>query len=137
MARFEDQVTQWTKQTEQRLTSAYRASIQDLVEEAQEPRGSGGNLPVDTGFLRSTGDAAIDKLPVGESQNPGGSFSWSPETALLVINRAQLGDTVFFGWTAEYATYMENRYGFVRLAIQNWSQIVNNASRRIEREVRR
>lgn len=136
---FSDQVTEWVRKSDARMTAAFRESIQDLVEEAQEPRGSGGNMPIRTGFLRSTGDAALNKLPVGETEAPEGveSFTWDASAALLVINQAKLGDTVYFGWSANYAIYMEDRYGFVRLAAQNWPQIVNRAARRLEQRVRR
>jgi hypothetical protein len=139
-AAFDKQVTAWVRKSEQRLTAVYRQSIQDLVEEAQTDYYSGGNLPKDLGFLQSTGDAAIGQLPVGESEPPEGQerFSWDAEAALLVINRAQLGGPpVFFGWTAVYANAMEEKYGFARLAAQNWPQIVNKAARTIEQRVRR
>jgi hypothetical protein len=136
---FDKQVTAWVRKSEQRLTATYRQSIQDLVEEAQEPRGSGGNMPVDTGFLRNTGDAALNQLPVGETEapEPGQGFVWDAQAALLTIAQAKLGDTVYFGWTAVYANAMEEKYGFARLAAQNWPQIVNKAARTIEQRVRR
>ena len=136
---FDKQVTAWVRKSEQRLTATYRQSIQDLVEEAQEPRGSGGNMPKDTGFLQNTGDAALNRLPVGETEPPEGveSFTWDAEAALLTIAQAQLGDTVYFGWSAVYANRMEELYGFARLAAQNWPQIVNKAARTIEQRVRR
>lgn len=136
---FSDQVTAWARKSEQRLTAVYRQSVQDLVEEAQEPRGSGGNMPVDTGFLRSSGDAAIGRLPVGQTEaTEGAAPVWDADAALLVIAQAKLdGPPVFFGWSAEYATFVEERFGFLRLSAQNWPQIVNKAARTIEQRVRR
>jgi hypothetical protein len=133
MAKFSDQVTAWARKSEQRLTAVYRQSIQDLVEEAQE------RVNVDTGFLRSTGDAAIGKLPVGPTTNEGNAAPiWDAQAALLVIAQAKLdGPPVFFGWSAEYASYVEERFGFLRLSAQNWPQIVNKAARNIEQRVRR
>lgn len=139
MAKFSDQVTAWVRKSEARMTAAYRESVQDLIEEAQEPRGPGGNMPKDTGFLQNTGDAALNRLPTGPTEAPEGveSFTWDASAALAVIAQAKLGDTVYFGWSASYAIYMEDRYGFVRLAAQNWPQIVNRAARRLEQRVRR
>lgn len=139
MVNFSDQVTAWVRKSDARMTAAYRASVQDLIEEAQEPRGSGGNMPKDTGFLQNTGDAALNRLPTGPTEAPEGveSFTWDASAALAVIAQAKLGDTVYFGWSANYAIYMEDRYGFVRLAAQNWPQIVNAAARRLEQRVRR
>lgn len=139
MSNFSEQVTAWVRKSDARMTAAFRESIQDLVEEAQEPVGSGGNMPVISSFLRNSGDAALNKLPVGESIKPKDYVpkSWDIQAALLVINKATLGDTVFFGWTAVYAPYVENNRGFVRLAAQNWPQIVNRAARRLEQRVRR
>ena len=135
---FDKQVTAWARKSELRLTQTYRQSVQDLVEEAQEPRGSGGNMPVDTGFLRSSGDAALDRLPVVPSEpTEGAAPVWDAQSALLTIAQAQLGQTVYFGWGAKYSTFMEERYGFVRLAAQRWPQIVNAAARKLEQRVRR
>ena len=55
---------------------------------------------------------------------------------MLAINKATLGDRIVFGWTAEYARYMEARYGFARAAAINWPNYVNEAARRVEALVR-
>ena len=136
---FSDQVTDWARKSELRLLQTYRQSLQDIVEEAQKPVGSGGNMPVQTSFLRNSGDAALNRLPVGESIKPEdwAPRSWDAEAALLVINRATFEDKFFFGWTAIYANSVEEKRGFARLAAQRWPQIVNKAARTIEQRVRR
>lgn len=136
---FASQVGAFVAKSDARMTAVFRQSAQDVINEAQEPRGRGGNMPIRTGFLRNTGDAAINKLPVGESKPPEGveTFAWDATAALLVINQAKLGDTIFFGWSAEYARYMETRYGFLRLAAQNWPTIVRKNAQRLERSARR
>lgn len=136
---FADQVGAFVAKSEGRMTAVFRQSVQDVINEAQEPRGSGGNMPVDTGFLRNSGQAALNNTPSGESVKPddyaGGT--WSADEAALIISRAQLGDRVVFGWVANYAPYMERRYGFLRLAAQNWNQIVQRNAKRLEERVKR
>lgn len=130
---FADQVGAFVAKSEGRMTAVFRASAQDVITEAQEPRGSGGNMPVDTGFLRNSGQAALNNTPSGESVKPDGygGGTWSADEAALIINRAQLGDRIIFGWTANYAVYMEARYGFLRLAAQNWQAIVKRNAERL------
>lgn len=131
---FAKQVGAFVAKSPGRMTAVFRQSAQDVIEEAQEPRGSGGNLPVDTGFLRNSGQAALNNTPSGESIKPkdyaGGT--WSADEAALIISRAKIGDRVIFGWTANYAEYMERRYGFVRLAVQNWPDIVRKNAKQLE-----
>lgn len=136
---FADQVGAFVAKSNSRMTAVFRQSAQDVINEAQEPRGSGGNMPVDTGFLRNSGQAALNNTPSGESVKPdnyaGGT--WSADEAALIISRAQLGDRVVFGWVANYAPYMERRYGFLRLAAQNWNSIVQRNAKRLEERVSR
>lgn len=127
---FAEQVGAFVAQSEGRMTTVFRESMQNAINEAQRERGKGGNMPVDTGFLRATGDAAFtgDSLP--EADN--GVYKWSPTASLIIINQAKLGDIVYFGWLANYAQFMERRYGFARLASQNWDQIVQRAAQALE-----
>jgi len=132
---FADQVGEFVAKSEDRMLAVFRQSAQDVVNEAQRARASGGNMPVRTGFLRNTGDMALNRLPVGETEPPEGTsvFSWDADAALVAIARAQLGDKIFFGWTANYAKYMEARYGFLRLAAQKWNDIVRENAQKLER----
>jgi len=134
---FAKQVGSIIAKSEDRMLAVFRQSAQDVVNDAQKPREKGGNMPVRTGFLRNTGDAAVNAIPVGETepQDRKGVYQWNADSALLAINRAQLGDTIFFGWSANYAKYMEARYGFMRLAAQNWNQIVRNNAKKLERAI--
>jgi hypothetical protein len=133
---FADQVGAFVAKSNERMEAVYKQSIQDTISEAQQERGKGGNMPVDTGFLRATGDAALNKLPSGETLPTGeGAYKWSPTASLIIINQAKLGDSVYFGWAANYAQYMERRYGFARLAAQNWNQIVKRAAQALEKRL--
>lgn len=130
---FSDQVGAFVAKSEARSRAVFRQSIQDVIEDAQQ------RVNVDTGFLRSTGDTALNSLPIGEtdpSEN-GGAFVWDADAALSVIAQAKLGDTVFFGWSARYAPFVERRFGFMRLAAQNWQQIVRANAQRLEKGANR
>lgn len=130
---FSDQVGSFVRKSQGRMTAVFRQSAQDLIEEAQTPRGASGNLPVDTGFLRNSGQAALNNTPSGQSIKPEGysGGSWNPDESLIIVNRAKIGDRIVFGWTANYAIYMEARYGFLRLAAQNWPAIVKRNAERL------
>lgn len=136
---FSDQVGAFVAKSEARSLSVYRQSAQDLIQEAQTDYNSGGNIPRKTGFLINTGDSALNRLPVGETEPPEGMglFTWDADAALAVISQAKLGDTIFFGWSANYAPYMESKFGFMRLAAQNWQQIVRKNAQRLEKGANR
>lgn len=115
---FEAQLNDWSRKTQARTNATLKNACQMLVEEVQRTRGKGGNMPVDTGFLRNSGLAQIGSLPSGSSSPS------NMTAAVLVINQIQPGDRFYFGWVANYAKYMEARYAFMRLAAQNWDNIV-------------
>lgn len=127
MARnFKAEVEAWARKSEARLNAVFRESSQRLIAEAQTVRGEGGKLPLDTGFLRASGQASLTGWPSGPSnQDDGlGTFDYA-----ATIAGARVGQTVYFGWTAEYARNMEQQFGFMRSAAQNWQGIVSGVVR--------
>ena len=130
---FADQVGAFVAKSQPRMEAVFRQSAQDVIEDAQQ------RVNVDTGFLRSTGDTALNKLPVGPTQPPEGAagFTWDADSALAIIAQATTGDTIFFGYSAQYATFVENRFGYIRLAAQRWPEIVRTNAQRLERSARR
>jgi hypothetical protein len=46
-----------------------------------------------------------------------------------------VGETIYATYAANYAPIMESRYGFVRLAAQNWRAIVDRNVRAVESRV--
>lgn len=135
--RFRAQVAAWVSQSDARLLTVAQEAMQDLSEKVQTPRAKGGDMPVDTSFLINSFQAQIGRVPRGESKQPDSyavrDFDYGP--IAITINRAKIGDRIVFGWTAEYAPYMEARYGFLRLNVQQWQTIVNAAARRVMRRV--
>ena len=132
-------VEQWAAQNMLRLRAVAQTAVQDMVRDVQTPRAKGGRLPVDTGFLRNSFASALNSTPRGPTKGPEGyratDFDMQPIAATLL--QLNIGDTVTLGWTAVYARAMEYRYAFNRAAVQNWSQYVNAAARKVQREYQR
>ena len=135
---FGAQMRNWRNKTEQRMELVFQESIQELGKEANTLDDKGGNMPFDTGFLVNSLVAAINSEPVGESEPSGIIQSkWDNTAFILAVNKAKIGDRVTIGWTANYAIYMEARFGYMRLAAQNWPQIVKKVTRRVDARVYR
>jgi hypothetical protein len=100
----------------------------------QTPSGAGGNMRVDTGFLRASIRVSLSEMPQIDpgSKPPAdagpGSIPYDENVAVLVIAQAQVGQTIYAGYTASYAPYVENRFGFVRLAAMEWQSIVRDVT---------
>jgi len=135
---FHSQVSAWAKKSEHRLEAVARTATLDIAEHIQKPVAKGGNMRVDTSFLRNSMGAALNSIPTGVSVQPNDykntDFDFT-ETA-IVINRAKIGDRITLGWVANYAKYREHKDGFVRKAMQNWNKIVKEASRKVEQRVK-
>lgn len=130
---FEAQVAAWTKKVRGANEAIFKQSVQELVSVAQAARGEGGRMRVDTGFLRSSLMASTSHVPpINRSAKPvsGQSYAYSGAEITAVIAGAELGDTIFLGYTAAYAAHRE--FGargqapdaFVRTAAQQWPQVV-------------
>ena len=121
-------IEDFVKESEERMVALMQASIQDVVENAQQPRAKGGRMRIDTGFLRASGAAAINALPSGEDQKPKdalpNSFTWDGEGLISALTKMKFGDVFYFGWTAHYARYRELYDGFLEGAMQQWGRIV-------------
>ncbi len=117
----------WSRKSTQRMNAINRQSIQDTIDAAQLPTAKGGNIRVDTGFLRASGAASNSGMPSGpirgdvEIPNYYSSDSAAAET---VIAKTEIGTPFFWGWTAGYARFREYKDGFLRLAAQAWPQTV-------------
>lgn len=120
--------------TREKFMAVIKESIQDLVREASEPVASGGKMPVDTGFLRSSGVGAINQMPEGEIRGErNGTYPSDPSGAVSVIlPNLKDGDTFIFGWSAIYAQAMNEKYGFLDSACQKWSDYVRKNIERLK-----
>ena len=129
--KFAASVDSWVGESKKRCDAVLRASVQDLIEVAQKPTETGGKMRVDTGFLRASGQLSLTGMPTGPGRpaTDGGMHAWTDPTGQ--ITNAKSGDTLYFGWTANYAIYRELYDGFLISAIQDWQEIVNKHVRRL------
>jgi hypothetical protein len=145
---FAATVDAWTAATKQRMLAVRNHSIERVVEVMQTPVGAGGNMPVDTGFLRSSLQFTMGEANYMLRENPnpdaakGSLDSFSTEALITVLLGADLGDAIEAVYTAAYARRLEygfqgadslgrvyNQAGrrFVGLAAQQWPKIVEDA----------
>lgn len=141
---FSAQVSAWVSMSERRIETVFKEAAQDVISEMQEvgpsvanPDSSGtGNMPVDTGALRASLQAALNQPSTVVFKPPtGGNVAYDPSPIALVIASAKVGDTIYATYSVEYARAMEERYGFTRLAAQNWQTIVSRTAARVKRRV--
>lgn len=131
---FSAQVAAFAEKVEGAVEAVFKESVQDVVSEMQTPISAGGRMRVDTGFLRASLLASTTAMPpINSSAKPVEGQSYAPDFGQIeaVIVGADVGDTLYFGYTASYAGYREYGSrgqppdGFVRLAAQNWPIIVD------------
>lgn len=135
MGKFSDDVEAFADKTKAQLMAIFRESCQRAVGEMQTPVGAGGNMRIDTGFLRASGVASVDEIQVREVSRPA---NWSTQPAstpdpaagevALVLAGMGEGQTFFFVYTADYARHREVRDGFVRLTAQRWTELVHEVA---------
>ena len=138
MGKFTDQVSGFGRKSKSNLRAVMRTSVQETVSKAQRTRGEGGRLPIVTGFLRATNQAALHSMPRGPTDNPekktfrlGTQVAGEPVAATLLRWDPNTRTTLFVGWTAVYARHMEAQYGFLRGAVEVWDVTVAEAARRV------
>ena len=120
MGTFTAQIKAFADKSKEKLEAVVKQSAQEVFSIAQTPKAQGGRMPVDTGFLRNSLIASLNGSTVG-----GGADAY-----VLAVAGAELGDTIFAGWSAVYARHME--YGTSRTpgnfymlsAAQQWQAIV-------------
>jgi hypothetical protein len=134
---FSADIKGWIGRTREDTMNVLRMSAQDVIDKMQTPTAKGGNMPVDTGFLRSSLVAKIGDMPSGmKTREKSGKNAYASENAALdttitlVINNMKAGDVLWAIYLANYAGYQEygtkymTGHAFVRLAAQNWQSIV-------------
>ena len=105
---FAANVDAWSRENKQRLEAIFKTAVQDTIEIMQTTVANGGNMPVDTGFLRSSMQVIINgSFPPLVDEPRGGSARYNPNVATATLASAKLGDVVIVAYTARYAGYME------------------------------
>lgn len=116
------------------MEAVFKESAQRTVSLAQS------QVPVDTGFLRASVRASITSMPaINSAARPADGQSYQPggEVVLAIVG-AGLGDTIFVGYTAAYAGFVE--YGtsrmaprrFVGYAASQWQATVRQVSQELQ-----
>jgi hypothetical protein len=102
----------------------FKEAAQELVSELNTL------VPIDTGFLRASLRASTTAMPLLTRENTGGPMPDDMAEIVLVIAGAEAGDTIYLGYTANYAAYVH--YGangrpgrpWVAMVAQRWQAIV-------------
>lgn len=128
---FSASVDRWVLETQRRMLAVFQTAAQFVIEDMI------GRTRVDTGFLRASvvvstnGPAPMSRaLPPGSTNN---QYS-VPEQYSLAIAGADIGETIWATYTAnyaahrEYGTHGQSGDGMVRLSAQNWPQHVKTAT---------
>lgn len=126
---FSATIADWAQEVEGAAEVIFKESVQELVSVLNTL------VPVDTGFLRASLRASTTEMPAMTLDNPGqGSFTPDAGSIELVIAGADLGTTIFLGYSARYGSYIH--YGtngrpgrpWVTMAAQRWQSIVEAKS---------
>ncbi len=140
---FTAQINDWVQRTEARQEAVFKESTQRVFEEVLRPRSQGGNLRVDTGFLRASFRTSLNTADFTTTPRPAdiGSFTYQPQQITATIAAASLDDVIYGVFGANYAIYREfgtfGRPGdaMVRLAVQKWQTIVTEVTTELQAQV--
>lgn len=127
--KFARDVDAWAEKAKRRMEFVFRQSVFDVIEFMQTPVATGGNMPVATGFLRSSLRVTLNSPATGQIRNVGATVL-TPADYSLTLAGAKITDTIYAVYLANYAAYQE--YGsqgreprrFVGNAIMHWPSIV-------------
>lgn len=132
---FSAQVEEWVKESKEAILAVVQESAQRVTDRVLLPTAKGGNMPVDTGFLRSSFKGSLNQPFLALRDKPEGNlFTYDGSDVILTIAGMELGDTFYGTFTANYAVYVE--YGangrppraMVRTAAAQWQAIVNEVT---------
>lgn len=149
---FSANVGKWATQTEQRLNAIFRESSKRVLHDMQTSVGHGGNMPVDTGFLRASLIVSLNGAVPMANRKPhaNSSLVWNEGAMIATIAKATHHDRIVCGYTAVYARRLEYGFfgkdklgrqyrqrprAFVRSAIAKWHLIVAQVSRELKARV--
>lgn len=137
---FGAQVHQIIRRNSALMTMVAQESTQRLIHIVQTPKGKGGKLPLDTGFLRASGRTSYTGMPTGpvrgrdREEGEAGEIYSAP--AAVTLAGFKLGTAVFFGWTAIYARRQNLYSGFLDSGIRQWQKIVDGVVRDLRNRLR-
>jgi len=144
---FSAQIDAWVNKVEGAAEAIFKESMQELVATAQS------RVPVDTGFMKNSLLASTAMMPPidpGSKPEPGATYPYTGTEISAAISGTELGDTVYLGYTAAYArrlefgfdgvdslgrVYRQQPLAFVRLAAQDWANIVRRQEQRLSARI--
>ena len=136
---FDETVRRFAQDAKQSVDRVRKDSIKEVAAEANKPVEAGGNMHVNTGYLRASQRASTNGPVVPNAMfqpEEGSSYSFNANVVNSVVDKSEWGDTVYIGWTAAYAGFREHTDGFMRLAVQNWHSIVERQAKKRNRSSR-
>lgn len=134
---FSAAVAGWARRVDGAIEAVFKESVQELVEQADAlltqmvyeapPAPSGYKR---TGFLRSSVKVSTASMPLANRPQGTPDNGYMAEIEVQIAG-AELGETLYIGWTAEYAGFVH--YGangtppkpWVSLVAQRWQAIVD------------
>jgi len=119
--KFSAAVTDWAKKSEVKQTAVLHQALRGLDAEIAE------NTPKVTGnTVNSRTVSALARPTVNWKTK---KFRDPSDAINNAIAGVEVGQTVWLGFRAPWAHKLEDKYAFMRLAIQRWRQIVDEAAR--------
>lgn len=127
-------LNKWATQSQKRIDAIFKESAQRVISVMQQ------RVPVDTGFCRASLVTSLTEMPkllpdnVPPKDAAPGSFDADSFRVDTDIARMPSDGTLYVGYTAAYAQALEYGHsdkapsGFVRLAAQQWPQIVKEVT---------
>jgi hypothetical protein len=152
---FSASVAAFCKKAEEAALAVLHESIITAVTQMQMigpstayPSGQGGRNPVDTGWHTSHIEVSFTGMPlINPASNPPPHlqglglhvYEWDKERTFGQIREMKLGQTVYIGYTAAYAGYLEYGHGqssaFVRMVAQRWPMIVDQTVAKVRQRL--
>lgn len=130
MGTFAASVGNWCKAIPEALEIVFKEAAQEVVSELN------ALVPVDTGALRASLRASTSVMPqiLAEGATPPGDMG----EIMLVIEGADIGDTIFLGYTMNYSSFVH--YGangrpgrpWVDMVSQRWNSIVQSKASEVK-----
>jgi HK97 gp10 family phage protein len=135
---FAATIDAWAAQSQKRLEAIWKESAQRTFSLAQK------SVPVDTGYLRASARASASAMPqINPKARPsdGGTYPNAGNEIVMTLAGATLGQTIYFGYTANYSAFVE--YGtskmrarrFVGQAAAQWPQTVAKVTQELKDRV--
>lgn len=121
-------IEKFIAKVQKRVDLVIKDAIQQVVLGVTVPKAQGGRMPVDTGFLRNSMVAAIGTYPVGPSTPDADPMGVPPTVSIMpTVNRWDLTDPLYIGFSANYARHQEAINGFIEAEVQRWPQVVRES----------